>query len=357
MALLCDEIVEHGPITFARFMQRALYEPGLGYYATSAQRATRRGDFLTAPELHPIFGAAVARQLDEMWRRLGEPAVVTLREYGAGRATLGTDIRTGLAASGSPLATLLCYEPIEIEGRLPGAPRAAEQLVGVVLANEFVDALPVHRVVMRRGRLRELRVGWSADRFVEVAGELSDESLERWFAERSIGLEEGQRAEVNLGMGRWLADVAETLERGFVVIIDYALEPAELYGPRRRNGTLRAFSGQRVSGDVLNGVGRRDITATIDADGLQRAAVAAGFEVLGRTTQAEFLVGCGLEELLEHERERAGDDLQARLLLRSSVARLLDPRQLGGYAVVVLAREVKQPLPLRGLDFHLHRPA
>jgi SAM-dependent MidA family methyltransferase len=344
-------------LTFARFMQRALYEPGLGYYATSAQRATRGGDFLTAPELHPIFGAALARQLDEMWRHLSRPAAFTLREYGAGRATLGADIGAGLTADGSALAASLRYEPIEIEGRLPAGAQIGERLTGCVLANEFADALPVHRVVMRGGHLREVLVGWSGDRFVEIEGELSDDALEDWFTDRSIALGEGQRAEVNLAAGAWLTGLAQTVERGYVLILDYALEPAALYGALRKTGTLRAFARHRVSGDVLHGVGHRDITATVDVDALERAAQKAGLVVAGRTSQAEFLIGCGLEELLERERERAGNDYQAHLLLRSAVARLLDPRQLGGYAVLILARNVDQSLPLRGLEFHLRQRA
>lgn len=337
-------------------MQRALYEPGLGYYATSDQRATRSGDFLTAPELHPIFGAALARQVDEIWQRLGQPHDFALQEYGAGRATLGPDIRNGLVADGSALATQLRYEPIEIEGRLPGAPRSKQRLVGCVLANEFVDALPVHRVVMRGGRLLERRVSWSEDGLVEADGEPSDSALEDWFAGRGITLAEGQQAEVNLAAGAWLEHLSQGVGRGYVIVIDYALEPSALYGPERHTGTLRAFAGHRVSGGVLRGVGRRDITATVDIDALRKAAEAAGFDVVGQTTQAEFLVGCGLEALLAGEQERAGEDLQALLLLRASVARLLDPRQLGGYAVLILARNVEQPLPLRGLDFRLRRP-
>jgi SAM-dependent MidA family methyltransferase len=344
-----------GPLTFARFMERALYEPGLGYYATSSDRATRTGDFLTAPELHPIFGAALARQVEEMWRRLGRPADFTLRDYGAGRATLGTDVGAGLTADASPLAEVLRYEPIEIEGRLPVVARPPTRMVGCVVANEFADALPVHRVIMRRGKLREAYVDWSDGRFIDVEGDPSDPELERWFDARQITLDEGQQAEVNLGLRAWAGELAATVERGYVLILDYALEPAALYGPERASGTLRAFAGHHVSGDVLSGVGRRDITATVDIDVLEREARAAGFDVAGRTTQAEFLMGCGLEEVLGREQERAGQDAEAWLLLRSSVARLLDPRQLGGYAVLVLSRDVDPPGPLRGLEFHLPR--
>jgi SAM-dependent MidA family methyltransferase len=317
-------------------MQRALYEPGLGYYAVSDFRPTRAGDFLTAPELHPIFGTAVAAQLEEMWQRLEVPASFTVREYGAGRGTLGAAVPGHLR-----------YEPIEAADSVAPGP-----ITGCVLANEFLDALPVHRVIGAGDRLHELYVGWQ-DGFVDVVGEISDPALERWFADAGIELADGQRAEVNLAMLDWLSGLPAQLERGYVLVIDYGLPAAELYGPARATGTLRAFRGQHVSSGVLAGVGHQDLTATVDLDALERGATAAGLEVIGRTTQAEFLVGCGLEELMVAEGEGAGEDWQAQLVLRSSIGRLLDPRQLGGYAVVVLGRDVPAGPPLRGLAYRL----
>lgn len=321
-------------------MGRALYEPGLGYYATSRQRPTREGDFLSAPELHPIFGQAVARQVEEMWQRLDQPADFTIREYGAGRGTLGDALREHFG-----------YETVEA-----GDPVPSTRIVGVVLANEVLDAMPVHQVVILDGRLHEIYVSWSGNRFVELIGELSDSRLDVWFAERRIQLTEGQRAAVSIKMLDWLAEVSANLERGYVLIFDYGAVAAELYAAARHSGTVRAFRSHHVSSDVLSGVGHQDLTAHIDLDALADGAKAAGLDVIGRTTQAEFLVGCGFDELLEAERARAGEDWQAHLLLRSSAARLLDPRQLGGYAVVVFGRGVDVYPPLRGLSFTLRRP-
>jgi len=320
-------------------MSRALYEPGLGYYATSRQRPTRAGDFLTAPELHPIFGKAIARQVDEIWRRLGEPAHFTLREYGAGRGTLANAMNESFR-----------YEPVEFADARPGRP-----IAGCVLANEFLDALPVHRVVMEGGRLHEVLVGWREGKFAEHVTALLDPRIEEWFTARGIELREGQNAEVNLEMLDWVAHVSATLERGAVIVLDYGARAPELYGEPRHSGTLRAFRSHHVSSDLLTAVGRQDLTAHIDLDALEGAAVAAGLDVIGTTTQAEFLVGCGLEELLEAERGAAGEDWEAHLEVRSSVARLLDPRHLGGYSVVVLARGIEREPPLRGLGFALGR--
>lgn len=331
--LIRAEIEEHGPITFARFMERALYEPGLGYYATSSERMTRTGDFVTAPELHPIFGAVVARQIEEMWQRLGQPDDFTVREYGAARRTLSKALPGGMH-----------YEPIEV-----GDDRPRQPFTGVVLANEFLDALPVNRVVARADGLRELRVGWSDGRFVEVETDLSDHRLAGWFEQRHIRLPPGNVADVNLAMLEWLAEIGGDLERGYALIFDYG-KPAEvLYGPERPTSTLRAFRGQHVSSDVLGGVGHQDLTAHVDLDALELGAAHAGLEVLGRVTQAEFLIGAGLEEAYAQARTDADEDWDTALNLRGAVRRLLDSSGLGGYAVIVLGKGVEKDPPLRGL--------
>ncbi|HEY7598334.1 MAG TPA: SAM-dependent methyltransferase [Candidatus Limnocylindrales bacterium] len=335
--LLRSEIEGAGPITFARFMQLALYAPGLGYYATSAERATRDGDFLTAPELHPIFGRVLARQIEEMRQRLGTPRGFVVREHGAARQVLRTAMPDGVR-----------YEAIEHADDHSLAP-----MVGCILANELLDALPVHRVVMRDGTLREVYVGWRDGRFTDVEGKPSTAALGEWFAASGVELGDGQRAEACLVIGAWLARATAPLERGYVLLIDYADQPAALYGAARRDGTLRAFRGHQVGRDVLATVGRQDLTATVDLAALDRAARAAGLVHLGTTTQAEFLVGCGLEEELETERERVAGDWQAMALLRAAVARLLDPRQLGGYKVAIYGRDVPPEPPLRGLAYRL----
>jgi SAM-dependent MidA family methyltransferase len=309
-------------------MERALYEPGLGYYATSRERTTRGGDFVTAPEMHPIFGQTIARAIDTIRDRMGNPATFGVREYGAGRGTLGAALPAGMA-----------YEPVEFDTRRPSSP-----LTGVVLANEFLDALPVHRVVARGGVLRELKVGRSEGRLVEVETELSDLRLAEWFDRRQIRLADGQRAEVNLAMLEWLAEIGRFLQRGYVLIFDYGLTASELYGPDRQTGTLRAFRGHHVSSDVLSSVGHQDITAHVDLDALANGARDCGLEVFQRTRQAEFLLGNGIEQVYAEARKTADEDWDAATQLRSAVARLLDPQGMGGFAVVVLGKGVTNAL-------------
>jgi SAM-dependent MidA family methyltransferase len=358
------EIADRGPITFARFMERALYEPDLGYYARSTDRTSAQGDFVTAPELHPVFGLTLARVVDEMWRRMGRPSPFTIREYGAGSGALFLALLDGLVRISSPLAAEVRYEPIDqplqrrlIRERLDAANARAfvhepdgKPFTGVVLANEFLDALPVHRVVQREGALRETLVDWADDRFVEVEGEPSTGRLVDWFRDAGVTLADGQRAEVNLAVLDWVASVGAELERGHVLVIDYGADAAQLYDPARRpDGTVRAFAGQRVSSDVLGGVGRRDITAHVDFDALERAARAAGLEILGRRRMAEFLIAAGLDEAYAAARAEADSDWESALTLRAAIRRLIDPGALGGYLASVMGRGVNTSDPLSAL--------
>jgi SAM-dependent MidA family methyltransferase len=351
--LIRDEIEASGPITFARFMEHALYEPGLGYYVTRADRTTRSGDFLTAPELHPIFGHVLARQLDEMWHRLEEPKRFVLREYGAGTGALYLAIVDGLTRIGSGLVEHLDYQPVENVARQAAADRPAGPFVGCVVANEFLDALPVHRVVGQEGGgLWELLVGWRDGRFVEAAARPADARLTEWFARRAAALPTGRIAEVNLAMLDWLAKIGRDLERGYALILDYGASAAELYGtdhPERATGTLRAFRGHHVSSDILGAVGHQDLTAHVDLDALADGTRDCGLDVLGRVRQAEFLLGCGLDEAYVAARAEADNDWDSALSLRAAVRRLLDPQALGGYAAVVLGKGVEREPPLRGL--------
>jgi len=302
-----------------------------------------------------MFGWTVARQVEEMWQRLDRPTDFVLREYGAGSGQLGRTIAEGLERSGSDLAKHIHYEAQEAPGRkVPGAALPSGQMVGCVVANEFLDALPFHRVVGTDAGLRELYVTWQDGAFGDVAGPISDPLIE---PELGASLPLGYRAEVNLRMSGWFADVAANLERGFVLVVDYGLPARELRSESRASGTARAFRGQHVSSDVLSGVGKTDITAHVDLDAVERHAREAGLAVLGRTTQANFLMGSGFEGAYHAARQEADRDWSAALELRSAVRRLLDPHHLGAYAVVVLGKDVAPAPPLRGLSFTIQSPA
>ena len=364
VAQIQAEIAASGPLTFARFMAIALYDPDRGYYRGAPDRPSRSGDFLTAPELHPIFGAALARQVAEVWERLGRPDPFVLREYGAGSGTLATTIVEGLLADGSALAGSLAYEPVEVNpfrlaevaervGGLVRSPEPDEQgrISGVVLANEFLDALPVHRVTRRDGRLAELFVDWddAEGRFVERPGEPSSPALGARLAEDGVQLVEDQVGEICLEVEPWLDEVSGLLERGLVLVIDYGHPAAILYDPARAGGSLRAYAGQRAHADPFIAIGRQDLTAHVDLTALEALGRARGLEVLGEVSQAELLIGCGLEVLVDRIRSNPATTMEEWLAARSAIARLLDPAALGGFRAVLLGRGLDPEPPLLGL--------
>ena len=375
------EIAMRGPIPFARFHALALGHPTGGYYTGPLARPTRGGDFLTAPELHPIFGAALARQLEEGWERLKRPNPFTLVEYGAGAGTLALAILAGLREDRSPLAEALVYAPIELNPHrraeleertasaglpvvetpadAPAAVAGTALVAGAVLANEFLDALPVHVMEIRDGRPREVHVCvTTGGAFTEVLLAPSTPAIAARIdalGASGVTFAEGQRAELCLALDGWVAEVAATLSAGIILVIDYGVPAPELYGPRRRAGTLMTYRGHAADGSPdapYRDIGERDITAHVDTTTLVRLLDAAGYEILGDTTQAELLAGCGLEDLLERERKRS-TDMAAALLLRSALMRLLDPRHLGRFRAVLAGRGVSNTPPLRGLTYRV----
>lgn len=367
-----DEIRVNGPITFARFMERALYEPGLGYYRSPDARPGRGGDFLTAPEADPIFGAAMARQLAEVWRRLGEPERFTVREPGAGTGTLAIAILRALAASEPSLVSRIRWEPEEIEparlealgGGLAAAgfpdvvgPDDGTSIVGAIVANEVLDALAVHRVVGRPGGPRELYVGLGVGGeagFVDVEGELSDRRLPARLGGEGIVLADGQRAEICLAVHDWVGEQAARLDRGVLIAIDYGYPAAELYDPiRRAGGTLRAYVRHRVHDDPFRHVGRQDLTAHVDVTAVERAAADAALDHLGTTTQAEFLTGLGIGEILVALQADAATTVQSYLATRAAVMRMLDPAAMGRFRVMVFGRGITADPPLAGLAYRI----
>lgn len=365
VAIIRDQIERHGPITFAKFMQLALYHPEHGYYLTAAPRAGRAGDFITAPEAHAIFGQTLALQIAEIWHRLDRPDPFTLREYGAGAGVLAHAILQGLEANEPELLAALRYEPVEINPargadlaeRLAAAgfgdnlhePVPGATITGCVLANEFVDAFPVHRIEQRDGDLRELYVVWRDNWFAEVPGPPSTPEIAARLARVGVTLAEGQRAEVNLGIDDWARELGATLARGCVLVFDYGYPAGELYGPKFPGGTLKAYLQHTVHEDPFRAVGQQDLTAHVDLTALAQAAADHGLTSLGLTTQADFLAGAGIGELLVALQQQPGVTVQSYVVARTAVMHLIDPGGMGRFRVLVLGRGIAPEPPLRGL--------
>jgi len=362
---LRTRIEREGRITFAHFMRIALYHPEYGYYVNSVARPGRGGDFLTAPEAHPIFGYTLARQIAQMADLLGRPQPFTLREYGAGAGTLALALLEGLHVERPDLLPTLRYEPVEINpARLSDLRRtliddgfdvqlagpSETSLTGCILANEFLDAMPVHRVVMQDGALAERYVVWRDGWFTEESGPPSTPALEHYLADGGIELVDGQIAEINLEMTDWIGTIAARLARGYVLLIDYGYRAAKLFGPDYRDGTLRAYYQHTVSDDPFRAIGNQDLTAHVDFSALERSARAHGLYVLGLTTQADFLSGAGIGELLVAAQQWEGMTFDDYVALRSAVIRMIEPGAMGRFRVLILGRDVPENEPLIGLS-------
>lgn len=339
-------IAERGPITFAEYMDVALYWPDGGYYA-SRRAFGAAGDFYTAPLAHPAFGALIARQLLAAWRILDEPARFAVVEAGAGDGRLALDILAHAPALSGRFAGAMEYAAADLREpppnfpavwmRQPAVPRVGGS--GVVLANELLDAMPVHRVTVSDGRLRELYVDAPPDGgFAEVIGEPSTPALAERLSRVGARLSEGRRAEVNLGLDAWFAEAFAAIERGYLIVADYGHEAAAYYDESRRAGTLRCYAGHTLGMNPYVNMGRQDIGAHVEFASVRAAAQAAGFAPAGETTQAEWLASLGLAALREDVAGRGGLSRADRAANLRGMDALTDPDGMGAFRTMAFAK-------------------
>lgn len=353
-----EAIANRGRITFREFMSMALYAAPGGYYSTGTSQIGAAGDYFTSPEVHPAFGALVARQIEQVWIFMGRPELFSVVEIGAGTGALARDILS--YSSGYSPAFFEATEYVIVErnpelARLqqrtlaeigpqgervawkssaPQERRANGLVKGCVISNELLDAFPVHRVSVRDGRLREIYVGLEQDRLVEIEDDPSTLALPAYFDALGFLPPEGARAEVNLEALAWMRSVSEALGRGAVITIDYGLPAAELYSERFLGGTLHCFYRHTVTGNWFEHIGRQDITAHVDFTSVAREGEAHGLRPVGLCSQAEFLSRLGMDRyaaLLPAMGLRAVDYESNRLGIRE----LTDPHGLGRIRVMI----------------------
>jgi SAM-dependent MidA family methyltransferase len=361
-----DFVRQHGgTIGFDAYMRMALYAPGLGYYSAGATKLGADGDFVTAPEISDLFSRCLARQAADVLRDTGGDVL----ELGAGSGRMAADVLTELASMeclpekyrilevSADLAerqrARIAQLPADISRRVEWLERLPERSMrGVILANEVLDAMPVERFVLhsREGGIdvRALGVGLRGDAF--EWRELSP-SAELMHAVADIvealpmPLPDGYVSEVCLSFHPWMASIAQILEQGVALLIDYGLPRSQLYHPERSRGTLRCHYRHRAHDDPFVRVGLQDITAWVDFTRVAEAADDAGLEVLGFATQAAFLIGAGMESLLSTELEIAGDDARRRAELAGQARRLMLPGEMGEiFKCLALARGYDAPL-------------
>ena len=341
-------IAAGGSIPFWKYMELALYTPGLGYYSAGAHKFGKGGDFITAPERSPLFSAGVATAIAPALRQAGKGAV--FMELGGGSGAFAESCLLALQDIGvlparyamlEPSADLRQRQRERLQAQLPAELFArvewldgpiAEIWNGVLFANEVIDALPVPRFVIRAGEVMEEHVALDGEgRFVRTEKPADAmligavRNIERRLPEP---LPEGYRSEALAQLPYWMQAVVGGLQNGALLLIDYGYARSEFYQPERSDGTLRAFRQQHVTNDVFAWPGLQDITASVDFTAVAEACVGAGFEFSGYCSQSSFLLGNGLERHLQAAEAQAADEV-ARHNLRQQVKHLTLPSEMG----------------------------
>ena len=355
-----------GWISFATYMAEALYTPGLGYYSGGAHKFGPGGDFITAPELTPLFGQALASQVQQIMD-LSAPQVI---EAGAGTGLLAADLLLELERRG---ALPERYAILEVSGELrerqfdtlaAKVPHLAsrvhwldglpERFSGALVANEVLDVMPVHLIAWRTEGIFERGVALGDEgQFVWADQPATGKVAE---AAAALGLalpEEGEYvSELNLAGRAWVAEWAARLDQGAMLLVDYGYPRAEYYLPSRSTGTLLCYFRHHAHGDPFLWPGLNDITAFVDFTAIAEAGFDAGLDVLGYTDQANLLFNCGVLECLARRAPEEGTDY---IRAAKALQRLTGPHEMGElFKVIALGRGISQPLIgfLRGDRLH-----
>ena len=350
-----------GAIDFARFMEMALYQPGLGYYSAGARKFGEGGDFVTAPELSALFSHCLARQCQQVLKEIGFGDIL---EIGAGTGAMASEVllelerletlpgqyfilelspdlkqrqQQTIAQRAPHLLSRVCW--------LDGLPESGFQ--GVILANEVVDAMPVHLLLFKEAGLEERFVGHNGRDFVWQDQPLQSPALQQRVNALTDELGDevfcpGYLSEINLAQTGWINSLAASLEKGVALIIDYGFPQHEFYHPDRTTGTLMCHYRHRAHGDPLILAGLQDITAHVDFTALAQSAHDAGMDVMGYTSQAQFLLATGLAELLA---EQDQSDVRAYLEVTQQVKKLTLPNEMGElFKVLAIGRDFNHGL-------------
>ncbi len=343
-----------GRLTFDRFMELCLYAPGLGYYVAGARKFGDEGDFVTAPEISPIFGRCLARQCIQVFEQIGGG---DLLEFGAGTGAMAADILAELHRLDSLPGRYLILElspelrirqQETLQERVPDLAHMVQWLEdlplpgfkGVVLANEVLDAMPVQRFKIESGEVREQFVLLEGDTFSLIW----DDPITPGLAEAvmDLGLTKGYESELNLRALPWIQELGERVDTGAVLLIDYGYPQAEYYHSQRSEGTLMCHYRHRAHPDPLWFPGLQDITAHVDFTAIADAGLKAGFDIAGFCTQAYFLMGCGLDGMLA---DSDPNDVDSHMRLVQEIKRLTLPTAMGErFKVLGMTRGIKHPL-------------
>ena len=363
-----DLIQKNGRITFAQFMQACLYSPHGGFYSSRGNRISTH--FGTSPTSHPVFGALIARQLEQMWHLLGDPPVFHVIEVGSGDGALAQSIVHACWRMAPRLAQVLYYVAADYEPRWLPSPdhpfawdngtgdgmspsrrdallgvqrvkteglRAFRKVVGCILCNELIDNFPVHRFAIQGGRVKEVFVTSAGGNLTEVLDEPSSPRIEERLTSLGLSLTEGYRGEVNLAMEDWTGQLAQALDRGFILTIDYGQLATDLYALQNNQGTLVCYNRHVVSSDPYQHIGQQDITCQVDFTSLMRLGDRHGLATVGYALQSQFLTNLGFSSFLD-ALQTQGLSAARTALSRMAMMTLVDPDEYGDFKVLAQAK-------------------
>ncbi len=358
--LLSDAILAHeGSLPFDSYMELALYAPALGYYANGRRKFGESGDFITAPEASPLFSRCLAHQVAECLEKCGGAAVL---EIGAGSGRMAADMLVQLELLEvlprrylilETSAALQKEQHALLEARVPHLLSRVEWLkrlpdpgiTGVIVANELLDAMPVHRFRRSAGTWQELSVGLQDQVLVDRWGPLQTpgiaEHLQALWPDEGV-VAEGYSSEMNLRLRPWMRAVSEALQQGYLILIDYGYTQHEYYHPERRQGTFICHFRHRAFSDPYLLPGLQDMTANVDFTALAKAGSEAGFTLAGFSTQAHFLIDNGLDRLLG---ESDPSDVRRHAEMVQGAKTLTLPSEMGErFKVLALVRGAESEL-------------
>jgi len=363
--LLAERIRRFGPITFADYMRECLFHPVHGYYSKAESK--RFADYYTSVDVHPIFARLLARQFSEMWENLCRPPEFMLVEAGAGA---GRFAGQALDFCGSKLPAFygaLRYVAVErsaarreqatiaakrhaVAGKFTASAEVPAHIAaGCFFSNELADALPVHRVVVDGGALKEILVGFHDGKFVDVLAPLSTCAITEYFAAQNITLCEGQQAEAGLEACDWISEIGRRLARGYVLTIDYGHPAADLFDEHHMRGTLLAYQNHRANEEYYAAPGEQDLTAHVNFTALETWGKRSGLETAGFTSQTAFLLALGQGNEfadLYDEGQSEAEHTKARLQLKT----LIHPEGMGERFQVLVQRKGVHASQLTGLE-------
>ncbi len=373
-------IHKHGRMTFAQFMQACLYSPHGGFYSARGTRISTH--FGTSPTSHPVFGALIARQLEQMWHLLGDPPVFHVLEVGSGDGALAQSIVQACWRMAPRLAQVLYYVAADYEPRWLPSPdhpfawdngtgdgrspsrrdalvgvqrvkteglRAFRKVVGCILCNELIDNFPVHRFAIQGGRVKEVFVTLAGGHLTEVLDEPSSPRLAERLTSLGVSLPEGYRGEVNLAMEDWTGQLSQALDRGFMLTIDYGQLATDLYAPQNHQGTLVCYHRHVASSDPYQHLGHQDMTCQVDFTSLMRLGDRHGLATVGYALQRQFLTNLGFSSCLD-ALQTQGLSAARTALSRMAMMALVDPEEYGDFKVLAQAKGHGVGIELLGFE-------